>query len=54
MRYYIAIPTYNGGELWHTTVENIKKNVPENTFVHVIDSGSKDDTAVIAKKMALT
>ncbi|MGQ4842023.1 glycosyltransferase family 2 protein [Klebsiella michiganensis] len=50
MKYYIAIPTYNGGELWHTTVESIKKNVPENTFVHVIDSGSKDDTAVIAKK----
>lgn len=25
MKYYIAIPTYNGGDLWRTTVDNIKK-----------------------------
>lgn len=48
MKYYIAIPTYNGGDLWRTTVDNIKKNTPANTLVHVIDSGSKDDTATVA------
>lgn len=26
MKYYIAIPTYNGGDLWRTTVDNIKKH----------------------------
>ncbi|HBM2883476.1 TPA: glycosyltransferase family 2 protein [Klebsiella oxytoca] len=48
MKYYIAIPTYNGGDLWRTTVDSIKQNTPPNTFVHVIDSGSKDDTASLA------
>ncbi|MEN0617502.1 glycosyltransferase family 2 protein [Klebsiella indica] len=49
MKYYIAIPTYNGGKLWHSAVVNIKNNAPEHTLVHIIDSGSKDDTVIIAK-----
>jgi hypothetical protein len=24
MRYYIAIPSYNGGRMWRLVVENIK------------------------------
>ncbi|HBQ8757378.1 TPA: glycosyltransferase family 2 protein [Klebsiella quasipneumoniae] len=50
MRVYIAIPTYNGGEIWKTAAENIKKNTPEKTFVYVIDSGSEDDTLKTAEK----
>lgn len=49
MKYYIAIPTYNGGELWQLVVDSIKKNAPDNLLVHVIDSSSRDDTSVIAK-----
>lgn len=49
MRYYLTIPTYNGGEIWKSVVENIKKYAPQGLFVHVIDSSSKDDTVLIAK-----
>lgn len=48
MRLLLAIPTYNGGELWTKSVENIKKFLPPNVFVQVIDSGSKDETRRIA------
>lgn len=50
MKYYIAIPTYNGGEVWKSTVEEILKYAPPGLFVHVIDSSSKDGTATIAEK----
>ena len=50
MRYYVAIPTYNGGEIWQSVVDNIKKYAPDDIFVHVIDSSSKDNTAEIANK----
>lgn len=50
MKYYIAIPTYNGGEIWRAAVANIQKYAPANLFVHVIDSTSKDDTVAIAEK----
>lgn len=50
MRYYVAIPTYNGGEIWQSVVDNIKKYAPDDIFVHVIDSSSKDNTADIANK----
>ena len=50
MKYYIAIPTYNGGEIWRSAVANIQKYAPANLFVHVIDSTSKDDTVAIAEK----
>ncbi|HCT8712900.1 TPA: glycosyltransferase family 2 protein [Raoultella ornithinolytica] len=48
MKYYIAIPTYNGGEIWKRSVSNIKKYAPKDLLVHVIDSSSRDDTASIA------
>ncbi|KMK18078.1 rhamnosyltransferase [Pluralibacter gergoviae] len=50
MKVFIAIPTYNGGALWETAVNNIKKYAPKETFVQVIDSGSKDSTVNIAVK----
>ncbi|CAM4362744.1 glycosyltransferase family 2 protein [Pluralibacter gergoviae] len=50
MKFFIAIPTYNGGDIWRETVINIKKNAPKNTFVQVIDSGSKDETVAVATK----
>lgn len=50
MKYYIAIPTYNGGEIWRLAVANIEKYAPANLLVHVIDSTSKDDTVAIAEK----
>lgn len=49
MKYYIAIPTYNGGVLWKEVVKSIKKYAPNNLFVHVIDSSSKDDTVTVAE-----
>ncbi|HEC2597211.1 glycosyltransferase family 2 protein [Raoultella ornithinolytica] len=49
MRYYIAIPTYNGGKVWKESVASIKKNASPNLFVHIIDSTSKDDTVAIAE-----
>ncbi|MGG8071239.1 glycosyltransferase [Klebsiella aerogenes] len=50
MKYFIAIPTYNGGELWHQTIKNITQYSPADVFVHVIDSSSKDDTASLASE----
>ncbi|WP_370429470.1 glycosyltransferase family 2 protein [Klebsiella aerogenes] len=49
MKFYIAVPTYNGSSLWENTVKEIQKYAPKDTFVKVIDSGSTDDTAAIAK-----
>lgn len=49
MNYYVAIPSYNGGGIWKKVVSEIKKNAPTNTFVHVIDSSSTDDTAAVAR-----
>ncbi|MDS7915276.1 glycosyltransferase family 2 protein [Klebsiella pasteurii] len=50
MRYYVAIPTYNGGEIWHLTVANIKKYMDPDLYVHVIDSSSNDNTAKVAEE----
>lgn len=49
VKYFIAIPTYNGGEVWHKTVDAIKKNAPADVLVQIIDSGSTDNTVAIAK-----
>lgn len=49
MRYFIAIPTYNGGRTWKKSVENIRKYSPSNIHIKVIDSSSKDDTVAVAK-----
>lgn len=44
MKYYIAIPTYNGGKVWKAAISNIIKYMPQDSFVQVIDSSSKDNT----------
>ncbi len=48
----IIIPTYNGGDLWSASAENIYKQKKENNIqsVLVIDSGSKDHTNSVSKK----
>lgn len=50
LKYFIAIPTYNGGALWHNCAEKLSKYLPKDTLVQVIDSGSKDDTVNIAQE----
>ena len=50
MRYFVAIPTYNGGEVWKTAVDKIREYSPSDLYVRVIDSSSKDDTVAVAKK----
>lgn len=50
MKYFIAIPTYNGGYIWNDVVSCIRQYAPEKILVQVIDSSSKDDTASIAEK----
>ncbi|MCL2896199.1 glycosyltransferase [Brenneria tiliae] len=49
MKYFVAIPTYNGNGVWKVAAENIKSYAPDTLLVQVIDSGSKDGTAEIAK-----
>lgn len=48
MKYFIAIPTYNGGELWKKSAAAINHNLG-SPLVQVIDSSSKDNTVNIAK-----
>ncbi|HID4132003.1 TPA: glycosyltransferase family 2 protein [Pluralibacter gergoviae] len=50
MKAYIAIPTYNAGELWEEVAKSIRMYSPVDTLVQVIDSSSKDSTVEIAKK----
>jgi len=50
MKYFLAIPTYNGGEVWKESIANIRKYAPADLYVQVIDSGSKDGTATLAKQ----
>lgn len=49
MNYFIAIPVYNGGKVWEQCIDNLQKYAPENMHVQVIDSSSKDNSAVVAK-----
>lgn len=49
MNYFIAVPVYNGGDIWQRCVENILKYSPEGTKVQVIDSSSSDNSAEIAQ-----
>lgn len=49
MKYYIAIPTYNAGNVWREVVSSIKKYAPDDIYVHIIDSGSTDKTVEIAR-----
>lgn len=48
--FFIAIPTYNGGDVWKLSIDNIKKFSPENQYVQVIDSNSKDNTVELANE----
>ncbi len=50
MKYFLAIPTYNGGEVWKESIHNLKKFNSEDLFVQVIDSSSKDGTDIVAKE----
>ncbi|PLL87686.1 rhamnosyltransferase, partial [Klebsiella michiganensis] len=50
MKYFIAIPTYNGGSIWRDAVHNIQQYTPADLLVQVIDSSSKDETLSIAKE----
>ncbi|EHD22420.1 MULTISPECIES: glycosyltransferase [Brenneria] len=49
MKYFVAIPTYNGGDVWKVVAEKIKSYGPDELYVQIIDSGSEDGTAEIAK-----
>uniref|UniRef100_UPI0015CC83AF glycosyltransferase family 2 protein n=1 Tax=Escherichia coli TaxID=562 RepID=UPI0015CC83AF len=51
MKYFIAIPTYNGGDIWKLKAANIRKYSPPDVCVKIVDSGSKDNTIDIAKEM---
>ena len=48
-KYALIIPTLNGGELWHKSVQMIRSQQPLVEKVLVIDSGSMDDTVQIAE-----
>ncbi|WP_017346826.1 glycosyltransferase family 2 protein [Pantoea sp. A4] len=50
MKYFLTIPTYNGGDVWKQAVERISSNLPANFSVLVVDSGSKDDTVKWAEE----
>lgn len=50
MKCLLVIPTYNGGDVWKKTAENINKYGGSDLFVQVVDSGSSDETCLIAKK----
>ncbi|UMO88798.1 glycosyltransferase family 2 protein [Pectobacterium sp. PL64] len=48
MKYFIAVPTYNGGDVWKDAAESLKHYGPDDLDVQVIDSGSKDTTIQVA------
>ncbi|HDT1828620.1 TPA: glycosyltransferase family 2 protein [Klebsiella quasipneumoniae subsp. similipneumoniae] len=54
MKIIIAIPTYNGQELWGEVVNNIKKYAPSDVAVKVVDSGSVDNTVKYALDSGFT
>lgn len=51
IKYFIAIPTYNGGSIWKNAAESIKRYGPDELHVQVIDSGSQDMTVEIAHNL---
>lgn len=50
MKAYIAVPIYNGGDVWTKAAQKIREYTPKDTFVQVVDSGSKDESVIIAEK----
>ncbi|MCL6331918.1 glycosyltransferase family 2 protein [Pectobacterium carotovorum subsp. carotovorum] len=51
MKYFIAIPTYNGGDVWKDAAESLKRYSPDGIDVQVIDSGSRDITIQVANSL---
>ncbi|BES84175.1 rhamnosyltransferase [Pectobacterium araliae] len=51
MKYFIAIPTYNGGDVWKDAAESLKRHGPDGLDVQVIDSGSNDATIQVANNL---
>lgn len=54
MKYFIAIPTFNGGILWKNVAKAIREYSPQDILVQVIDSGSTDKTVDYAKDQGLS
>ncbi|WP_337264337.1 MULTISPECIES: glycosyltransferase family 2 protein [unclassified Serratia (in: enterobacteria)] len=50
MRVNIVIPSYNGGEIWQSSAYALSEVISDNEKVFVIDSSSKDDTVITAKR----
>lgn len=50
MKAFIAIPVYNGGEVWSRAAEKVRELAPSDTSIEIVDSGSKDDSLKIAEK----
>ncbi|KML68255.1 glycosyltransferase family 2 protein [Pectobacterium peruviense] len=48
MKCLLAIPTFNGGEVWKDVADKIRRYSQVDLYVHVIDSGSKDNTLDVA------
>ncbi|POE03294.1 glycosyltransferase family 2 protein [Pectobacterium odoriferum] len=48
MKCLLAIPTFNGGEVWKDVADKIRRYSKVGLYVHVIDSGSKDNTLDVA------
>lgn len=51
---FIAIPTYNGGDVWGKGIRRIKDLYPENLSVSIVDSGSKDNTVKLAEELGFS
>ncbi|MEF9674810.1 glycosyltransferase [Pectobacterium aroidearum] len=51
MKCFIAIPTYNGGNVWKVAAESLKRYGVDELRVQVIDSGSNDITVEIANEL---
>ncbi|MDQ7075199.1 MAG: glycosyltransferase [Gammaproteobacteria bacterium] len=50
MRFSLAVPTLNAGELWKDFLQALSEQTLQPDEVLVIDSGSCDDTVSLAKK----
>ncbi len=54
MKCFIAIPTYNGGRIWSSSIKNINKYKPHDVPVYIVDSGSNDKTVIEAEEAGFT
>lgn len=53
-RYGVLVPTLNAGPTWSDWIDALKRQSPPPAEVLVIDSGSRDDTAEIARSAGFT